>query len=212
MERDPERIHRPAGDIKQTLDYAEQATAPGGDWLGCLTWRTLPWPAIPTVAIRRWRWRARSTIWLPSTPAAPVAPDDPLTFLCAPIVPREADMAARAGLEPMPEGLWPSFGDPRVKAILPIAGDSYLFDKAGLSKITIPLMAIGGTADTGTPFDRGAEPAYTNASSGRKSLVTFEGGEHFLLASCADMPWWSKTPFYGWICFDPVWDKDRSPT
>ena len=42
-----------------------------------------------------------------------------------------------------------------MKAILPIAGDSYLFDKAGLAKITVPLMAIGGTADTGTPFDLG---------------------------------------------------------
>ena len=203
-------IDRPA-DIKQTLDYAEQAAAPGGDLAGLLDMENVAvvghsYGGYTALAMAG----AQYDLEAFNARCAALAPDDPLTFLCAPIVPREADMAARAGLEPMPEGLWPSVGDPRVKAILPIAGDSYLFDKAGLSKITIPLMAIGGTADTGTPFDWGAEPAYTNASSARKALVAFEGGEHFLLASCADMSWWSNTPFYGWICFDPVWDKDRS--
>jgi predicted dienelactone hydrolase len=61
-------------------------------------------------------------------------------------------MAARAGLDPMPQGLWPAMGDPRVTAIIPMSSDSYLFDKAGLAKITIPMMTMGGTADTGTPY------------------------------------------------------------
>ena len=69
----------------------------------------------------------------------------------------------------MPTGLWPSFGDPRVTAIIPIAGDSYLFDKAGLSKITVPILAIGGTADTATPYDWGSKPSYYNASSAKKA-------------------------------------------
>lgn len=72
---------------------------------------------------------------------------------------------AHAGLDPIPEGLWPSFGDPRVKVIIPMASDSYLFDKVGLAKITIPLLAIGGTADTGTPYDWGVKPVYDNAAS-----------------------------------------------
>lgn len=203
-------IDRPR-DIKQTLDYTELATAPGGDLAGLIDMENVAvvghsYGGYTALAMAG----AQYDLDAFNARCAALAPDDPLTFLCAPIVPREAEMAARAGLEPMPEGLWPSFGDPRVKAILPIAGDSYLFDKAGLAKITVPLLAIGGTADTGTPFDWGAEPAYTNASSARKSLVALEGGEHYLLASCEDMPWWSKTPFYEWVCFDPVWDRDRS--
>ena len=109
----------------------------------------------------------------------------------------------------MPEGLWPSLGDPRVTAIIPMAGDSYLFDKAGLAKITIPMMAIGGTADTGTPYEWGSKPSYDNASSAKKALVTLEGAEHTITTSCKNMPWMSETPFGPWICFDPVWDKDR---
>ena len=172
-------IDRPR-DIKQTLDYAEQAAAPEGD----LAWLI----DMENVAVVGHSYGGYTALAMAGAQydldafnarCAALAADDPKTFLCAPIVPREADMAARAGLEQMPAGLWPPFGDPRVKAILPIAGDSYLFDKAGLSKIAIPLMAIGGTADTGTPFDWGAEPAYTYASSPRKTLVGFGGGEHF---------------------------------
>ena len=187
-------IDRPR-DITQTLDYAEQATAPGGDLAGLIDMENVAvvghsYGGYTALAMAG----AQYDLDAFNARCAALASDDPKTFLCAPIVPREADMAARAGLEPMPAGLWPSFGDPRVKAILPIAGDSYLFDKAGLSKITIPLMAIGGTADTGTPFDWGAEPAYTYASSPRKTLVGFGGGEHFILATCDAMPWWSATP------------------
>lgn len=122
----------------------------------------------------------------------------------------EAQIAAHAGFDPVPTGLWPSLGDPRVTVIVPIASDSYLFEKAGLAKITVPMMAIGGTADTGTPYTWGSRPAYDYASSAHKTLVTFVGGEHFIVASCESMPWWSATPFYQWVCFDPVWDKDRS--
>ena len=119
-------------------------------------------------------------------------------------------MAARAGLDPMPDGLWPSFGDPRVTAIVAMAGDSYLFDKAGLSKITIPMLAIGGTADTATPYDWGSRPSYDNASSAKKALVTLQGAEHTVsMVSCDNMPWVKETDFYQWICLDPVWDKDR---
>ena len=119
-------------------------------------------------------------------------------------------MAARAGLDSTPEGLWPSMGDPRVTAIIPMAGDSYLFDKAGLSKITIPMMAMTGSADTGTPVGWGAVPAYEHVSSARKSLVALMGAEHMIFSTpCKNLPWMSDHPGYGYFCFDPVWDRDR---
>lgn len=203
-------IDRPR-DIKQTLDYAEQINAPAGDLAGLIDMENVAvvghsyggYTALAAAG-------AQYDLDAFNARCAQLPADDPLTFLCAPVVPKEAEMAARAGLDPMPEGLWPSFGDPRVKAIVPMAGDSYLFDKAGLSKITIPMLAIGGTADTATPYDWGSRPSYDNASSAKKALVTLEGAEHVVsMVSCDNMPWVKETDFYQWICFDPVWDKDR---
>ena len=39
--------------------------------------------------------------------------------------------------------------------------------------------------------------------------MALEGAEHTITTSCKNMPWISETPFSPWICFDPVWDKDR---
>jgi CubicO group peptidase (beta-lactamase class C family)/predicted dienelactone hydrolase len=202
-------IDRPLA-IKRTLDYAEQATAAGGDMAGLID--------MQHVAVEGHSYGGYTALAMAGAQydldafnarCAALPPGDPNMFFCAPLVSREADMAARAGLDVMPEGLWPSFGDPRVTAIIPIAGDAYLFDKAGLSKITIPMMAIGGTADTGTPYDWGSKLSYDNTSSAKKVLVTLDGAEHTITTSCENLPWMRDTPFGGWICFDPVWDKDR---
>ena len=202
-------IDRPL-DIKQTLDYAEQATQPGGDMAGLID--------MEHVAVEGHSYGGYTALAMAGAQydldafnarCASLSADDPNAFLCAPLVPRETAMAARAGLDAMPEGLWPSFGDPRVTAIIPLAGDSYLFDQAGLAKITIPMMAIGGTADTSTPYEWGSRPAYDNASSAKKVLVTLDGAEHTITTSCENLPWLYDTPFGGWVCFDPVWDKNR---
>jgi predicted dienelactone hydrolase len=92
-----------------------------------------------------------------------------------------------------------------------MAGDSYLFDKAGLSNITIPMMAMAGTADTGTPYEWGAKPAYDYASSEQKALVALVGAEHMIFSTpCENQPWLSDHPYYEYFCFDPVWDRDHA--
>jgi predicted dienelactone hydrolase len=204
-------IDRPL-DVKQTLDFAEALTAPGGEMAGFIDMNHVAvvghsyggYTALAAAG-------AQYDLAAYNARCAQIPADDPLTFLCTPLVPKEADMAARAGLDPMPEGLWPSFGDPRVTAIIPMAGDSYLFDKAGLAKITVPMMAMGATADTATPYEWGAKPAYDYASSARKTLVTFIGAEHTIFVTpCAAQPWLREHPAYGFFCLDPVWDKDRA--
>jgi predicted dienelactone hydrolase len=203
-------IDRPL-DIKRTLDFAERATAAGGEMAGMIDMQKVAvvghsYGGYTALAMAG----AQYDLDAFNARCAQLRPDDPLTVLCAPLVPHEGDMAARAGLAAVPQGLWPSFGDPRVKAIITMAGDSYLFDQAGLAKITLPMLAIGGTADTGTPYDWGVRPAYEYASSARKTLVSLEGAEHMITTSCDNMPWMLGTDLAAWVCTDPVWDKSHA--
>lgn len=204
-------IDRPL-DIKRVLDYAEKLTAAGGDLAGLIDMQQ-----IAVIGHSYGGYTALAMAGAPFDLAAfnvrceKLDKDDPLySFLCVPLITHEADMAARAGINPMPTGLWPSFGDSRIKAIIPMAGDSYLFDKAGLAKITIPMMAMGGTADNGTPYEWGIKPAYENASSIQKALVSVENADHLIfMTACRNLPWVTKIAMYTWYCFESVWDKDR---
>jgi len=204
-------IDRP-GDVKQTLDYAEALTAPGGDMVGLIDMEHVAvvghsYGGYTALAMAG----AQYDLTAYNARCAQIPEDDPLSFFCAPLASKEADMAARAGLEAVPEGLWPSFGDPRVTAIIPMAGDSYLFDKAGLSKITTPMMAMGGSADTGTPYEWGTKPSYDYASSEQKALVTFVGAEHMIFSTpCENQPWLSDHPYHEFFCFDPAWDRNQA--
>jgi predicted dienelactone hydrolase len=204
-------IERPQ-DIRRVLDYAETLTGQAGDMEQMID--------MEHVAIA-----GHSTGGYTALAAAGARYDlagfnercdaaralgDPNAWLCDPFASRETDMAVLAGVDPNLEGLWPSMGDPRVDAVIPMAGDSYLFDEAGLAEITIPIMAMGGTIDTGTPFEWGARPAYDNASSAHKILVALENAEHVVfLTKCADDPFLLELGISA-FCADPVWDMDRA--
>jgi len=204
-------IDRPA-DVTKTLDHAEALTAPNGEMAGLIDMSQVAvvghsYGGYTALAVAGAQYDMRAY----NARCAALAEDDPLAFFCLPIVPNEAAMAERAGIAEIPETLWPSFGDPRVKAIIPMAGDSYLFDKAGLAQITIPMMAISGDADTGTPFEWGAKPAYDYAASTKKALVTLNGAEHMIVSTpCENMPWISEHPYYEYFCFDPAWEKTQA--
>jgi len=106
----------------------------------------------------------------------------------------------------------PVLADDRVDAVVALAGDAYLFGSKGLANITVPVLSVGGTADSGTPWDWGSNLSHQHVS-GQRFLVGFEGGEHFLpMASCADMPWTALLPEFeqGYICNDPAWDKQAA--
>jgi predicted dienelactone hydrolase len=91
-----------------------------------------------------------------------------------------------------------------------MAGDAYFFDEAGLAGISVPVMAIGGTADTGTPYMWGTHPTYEHVSSPTKARVSFENAEHMIFAStCEALPWFAEIGFYE-FCSDAVWDVDRA--
>ncbi|MEZ4837501.1 MAG: hypothetical protein R2873_36800, partial [Caldilineaceae bacterium] len=204
-------IDRP-GDVTRTLDYAEALTAAGGLMADLIDMTQVAvvghsyggYTALAAAG-------AQYDIQAYQERCAALAIDDPLSFFCAPLLPFIADMAARADLADAPDGLWPSFGDPRVTAIVPMAGDSYLFGEAGLAQIDVPMMVMGGSADSGTPPAWGADPTYAHAVSTQKSLVTFVGAEHMIFNTpCEQQPWMYEHVAAAYFCFDPVWDRTRA--
>ena len=135
---------------------------------------------------------------------------DPNAWLCDLVVPRVADMAELAGFDTVPEGLWPGWGDSRVDTVVSMAGDAYFFGQAGLAEITVPVMALGGTGDTGTPYLWGTHPTYEHVSSPTKARVAFEHADHMIFgATCEALPWFTEIGLYAY-CSDPVWDVDRA--
>ncbi|MFT6375705.1 MAG: putative dienelactone hydrolase [Myxococcota bacterium] len=140
--------------------------------------------------------------------------EDPfiLAYFCEPFLDAGDELADLMGLDETPTGLWPSLADPRVDAIVPIAGDAYLFGDAGLAEVTVPAMMLGGTGDTGTPWGWGAGLAFDAISSDYRALVALEGAEHFVpTTSCDNLPFMDTLDAFtrAFICEDPAWDKNE---
>jgi predicted dienelactone hydrolase len=201
-----ELIDRPV-DISRTIDYAEQLTKPGEALAGLIELDKVAvvghsyggYTALAAAG-------ARFDFAAYKTRCAALTADDPLNFFCAPIA-NESDMAKRAGLDEVPSGLWPSFGDPRVTAAISLAGDAYPFDQRGLAELKVPIMAMGGTIDDGTPYTWGAKLTYDHAGSKNKTLVTFPGAGHMLFVDpCENLPWVENSVYRDGICIDAVWD------
>ena len=135
--------------------------------------------------------------------------NNPLVWLCDQLLPHMADMAALAGLDSVPEGLWQqTWSDPRIDAIVPMAGDAYLFDQAGLAEITVPVMAIGGTLDKDTPYMWGTHPTYEFVSSPTKVRVALVDAEHMIFTgSCEAVPLLLRL-ISNEFCSDPGWDRN----
>jgi predicted dienelactone hydrolase len=133
--------------------------------------------------------------------------DDPLVFLCDALLPRLSDMADLAGLDSVPTGLWPGWADPRVDAVVAMAGDAAMFGQAGLAKISVPVMAMGGTADRDSPFMWGTQPTYEYAASPRKVEIGFEKAEHLIFAGECDSVRRILNFVSTGFCSDPAWDR-----
>lgn len=196
--------------ISRVLDYAPSLTASSGALAGMIDMEHVAvtgqsyggYTALAAAG-------ARYDMVAYEDRCASLAPDDPNQFLCS-FATSAADMAQVAGLKAIPPGLWPSMGDPRVDAIVTIAGDSYMFGEKGLAEIRMPVIAIGGTLDTATPYEWGVRPTFDNISSQNKILASFEGGDHFMsLTSCPDAPSIVEYGLY-YFCSDSVWDMSRA--
>ncbi|MBK8031310.1 MAG: hypothetical protein IPK17_17830 [Chloroflexi bacterium] len=196
--------------ITHTIDYAATLTAPDGDLAGLIDMERIAvagqsYGGYTALAAGGARYDMNAY----AERCAGLAADDPDQFLCV-FANSQAQMAELAGLDAAPEGLWPSTGDPRVDTIVTIAGDSYMFGEQGLAEITMPVLAIGGTLDTSTPYMWGVRPTYDNVASQQKILVTLTDAGHFVASSsCADAPSIVDLGIF-FFCSDPVWDMNRA--
>lgn len=131
-------------------------------------------------------------------------------WLCDLLLDHASDMAAVAGLGAPPAGLWPSWRDRRVDAVVTMAGDAFPFGPAGLASVSVPVLAMGGTSDTGTPYAWGTEPTYAHVASARAVRATFDGAEHMIFAAgCGAAPF-LRLVGRGMLCGDATWDVDRA--
>jgi predicted dienelactone hydrolase len=203
-------VDRPV-DISRTIDYAQQLTKPGAALAGMIDMNSIAvvghsYGGYTALAAGG----ARFDFAAYKARCAAVKADDPLNFFCAPVLPKEADMATRAGLPSVPSGLWPSLGDTRVKAVISMAGDAYPFDQRGLAELKVPVMALGGTIDESTPYTWGSKLTYDHVGSKNKALVTFTDAGHMLfLDSCDSLPWTKAFAYRDGFCKDSIWGTRR---
>lgn len=130
-------------------------------------------------------------------------PED--THQQCPVLERQDDMAALAGLDTVPEGIWPSLGDPRVDVIVPmVPGMSAAIGPQGAQGIAKPVMLVVSGADQEANPERLAT-LFENIQT-EKTMVWFENAGHYLFGGlCPEA--WQAFPIY---CLDPVWDLDRA--
>jgi predicted dienelactone hydrolase len=137
------------------------------------------------------------------------AANDPIVWLCDVLLPHLADMAALVGLDSIPEGLWQQpWSDARVDTVVSLAGDALLFGRDGLAQITVPVMAIGGTRDSDTPYMWGPYPTYEYVSSATKVRIALTDAEHMVFTGpCEAIPLLLRF-VSDEFCSDPGWDRN----
>ncbi|MCL4250564.1 MAG: hypothetical protein KJ065_20605 [Anaerolineae bacterium] len=124
----------------------------------------------------------------------------------------EHGMVPLAGLDSVPEGMWPSWTEERLDAAVYLAPTSIFFGRDGLHSVQLPTLMIGGTVDAGVtgPPEVNFVQAHDALGSSEKALVMFSDAGHFIYDDdCAAMPWAFDLAIT-WYCSDPVWDMDRA--
>jgi predicted dienelactone hydrolase len=201
-------IKRPR-DIQAVLAYVDEKVQAGGTFDGLINPEHLAvvghsyggYAALAAAGARI------DTAALRTHCAVARAEEHPAAWLCEKLVSHLDDMAALADLDETPAGQWSEWGDARVDAVVPLAGDAFMFGAAGLAAVTAPVLAMGGTSDEDAPFAWGTQPAYEHASSPAKALVALEGAEHMLFTGPCERLVWYLRPFAGEFCKDANWDR-----
>jgi predicted dienelactone hydrolase len=130
-------------------------------------------------------------------------------WACVDILSHEAEMAAFAGLDQAPEGLWPDWRDERIGAAIALAPATIPFGSEGIRSVDVPVMFMVGSGETAAdPAFEMAAP-YESVASTHKAKIVLDYAEHLMFfSSCTDSPSIVEIGF-PMFCSDPVWDMDR---
>ncbi len=143
--------------------------------------------------------------------ACVVLPEDhPIGVLCPSLLGSEEGMAALAGLEAVPKGLWAGWDEPRIRAIISAGGETELLGADGLASITIPVMVMNGSGVQALPSEWSSGATWDQVSSTQKVMVVLREANHCIFAEGCDHFTWPLR--IGWYagCADPVWDMNRA--
>lgn len=152
------------------------------------------------------------TSWCTMYPDTVSAPEIGSFSICGELVENQDSLARLAGLDTVPDNLWPAWGDERVDAVVPMAPAAFEFGSESLQSVTIPTMVMYGSADRFALTDRPLYRPYVydDLGSPLKSLVVFENAGHMIFANkCSVEPWVLDQGLF-WGCSDSVWDMDRA--
>lgn len=221
----PSYVNRPM-DVLRQIAFAEALTAPDAALAGMIntdnigvTGYSFGGTTALMTAGGRWDFTALNA-WcddnagkaldaFPDSPFFPVQFDETSTYGSCFLRGEEENLAALLSLDSVPEGLWPALSDERVRALVTFAPWNVpLFGEAGLENVEVPTFIIGGTADHVALYERDARRLYDLLTTESKSLLTFEGADHFIFVD--ECPQFLIATGQEWSCTDPVWQMGQA--
>lgn len=196
-----------SADLRRTLDFAEELTAPGGPLAGLIDMEHVAAAGYSFgsyIALQLGGARLNLDeffAWCKEEgePHGDCAYSDSVD-----------ELARLAGLQEPSIGLWPDWSDERVDAVVMLGATVHLLGFSGTQNVQAPTLALIGTRDelSWEAFDH--FDFYHRLPSARKTQVLFENGNHYLFfPTCTAMPDFAEIGF-SWACTDAVWDMDRA--
>jgi CubicO group peptidase (beta-lactamase class C family) len=200
-------ISRPQ-DMKRVLDFAEESTAPGGELDGLIDMENVAVTGQSfggATALEMGGARLNLAEWQET-----FCVDFPEDEDCEAYPPHFEEMAALAGLDAVPEGLWPDWSDPRIDVVLATAPGVSMLGGGGLEGMNRPFMLLMGTGDNWVGPAHEYRQTYATLPGPDKSRVLFENADHTIFGNaCPAYPGMVDAGFY-FNCSDLVWDMNRA--
>ena len=209
-------LHSRPADVAWEIDLAEELTTTGDEALGGLI-------DTDRIAVVGYSWGGTTALFAGGARADYNGPTSfcvlypdlifpgetgPNTAICKE---QSEGVAERLGWDAVPEGLWPSWGDARLDAVVALAPDISNYGAESLSGVTAPTLIMAGSQDTWILSDMPEYKPYLydNLGSDSKALILFDNADHMIFNSdCEAIPWIVQ---YGLnLCSDAVWDMDRA--